>query len=157
MLIPAISRKEEVLKEFSKIVYTEDYYYYAGYAHCHYLPEIKAEDDNYQWISVDKDDNICGYIAYRINSTTDRVYNFGLISFDHKNLTFGFDVKKHIEKLVQEHKTLEWRMIDGNPVQKHYDKLIKEYNGQKFKLHNVCKDLYNNLRDEWIYEIYREI
>jgi hypothetical protein len=154
MFIPALTRKEELFKKFSEIIYSEDYFYYTGYGHCHYLPEIKQEDNLYQWVSINDRNKICGYFAYTINPTVDRVYNFGMISFNKQDLTFAKDVIKYIKKLVVDHNSIEFRMIAGNPVKKHYDKFVKDYGGNVFELHDVVIDNQGNLRNEFIYEIH---
>ena len=52
MLVPAILYKDEILKAFSRELYTEDYFLYNGYAHCNTLPEIRLENNVYQFAIV---------------------------------------------------------------------------------------------------------
>lgn len=152
MLLPAILYKEEIEKAFAKELYTENYFYYSGYAHCHSLTEIKAQDNLYQYAIVDKD-KLIGYLSYTVQDSTDCVYNFGLYSFDKGNYIIGKDLFSELEKLVKTHRRIEWRMIGGNPVKKHYDRFCKKYGGNFVVLHDVCKDPYGSYRDEYIYEI----
>ena len=153
MLIPAVNRKEDVYVKFAEILYTEDYWYYVGWAGCHDIPKIEPEDDRWDWISVDKTGEICGFMSYHIDPVTDRVSHFGIISFNHKSIIFAQDFKKKMDELVKEHHTLEWRMIGGNPVKKHYDAFCKKYNGSCHEYHDVCRDLNGKYRNEYVYEI----
>lgn len=41
MLVPAILYKEEIEKAFAKELYTNDYFYYYGFAYGNSLPEIR--------------------------------------------------------------------------------------------------------------------
>lgn len=153
MLVPAILYKEEIEKAFSKELYTENYFYYCGYAYCNSLTEIKAEDNVYQYAIIDKNEKLVGYLAYRVNPNTDSIYNFGLYSFDKGNFIIGKDLFEKMEELVKKHHRIEWRMIGGNPVKKHYDKFCEKHNGNVVILHDVCKDDNDNYHDEYIYEI----
>ena len=58
-----------------------------------------------------------------------------------------------LEDLLQKHHRMEWRVIDGNHAKRGYDAFCKKHNGQIVCLHDVCKDLQGNYRDEYIYEI----
>ena len=47
MLKPAILYKDQLERKFQENLYTEDYYYYAGYEGCSSVPDITAEDHRY--------------------------------------------------------------------------------------------------------------
>jgi hypothetical protein len=151
VLVPALTMKEEINKAFYEILYTEDFFYYAGYAHCHELSEIKPKDNVYQYAIVDEHRKLLGYFAYTIQD--DAVSNFGLISFDKGNIIVGRDITQKLEELVKTYRRMEWRMIGGNPVKRSYDRFYKKHGGNCVCLHDVCKDLQGNYRDEYIYEI----
>ena len=156
MLKPAILYKDELEKKFAENLYTDDYFYYAGCGHVHYIPEIKAEDNNYQWAVVDKNEKLIGYIAYRIFPELDSAENFGIISFDKGNLTFSRDLYHLFDDLVKHYRRIEWRMVGGNHVESAYDHVIERYNGNKVVLHNALKDNYGQYRDSIIYEIVKD-
>jgi hypothetical protein len=163
MLVPAICYKEELLKKFSKEIYTDRYFLYAGYPHSHQLPVIDDSDDNYRWAIVDKDpesddpSNLVpiGYLAYKVYSDTNSVENFGLYAFEDipKSSCLGTDVRDKLIELINTYHRVSWRMIGGNPIQHSYDWVVKKYNGNIVQLHDVLKDSYGNYRDEFIYEI----
>lgn len=153
MLKPAILYKDELEKKFAEYVYTEDYFYYCGYAYCHELPEIRTKDNEFQWAIVGGDGEVLGYLAYSIDPLTDSVYHFGLFSFKRCSVTVGRDLAAEMERLAESHRRLEWRMIGGNPVKKHYDRFCKEHGGSVFMLHDVTRDLNGGLRNEYVYEV----
>lgn len=157
MLVPAISRKDDLLKEFSKVIYSEGYFYYCGYAYCHELPKIEPQDNVFQWAVVDpENDKVVGYIAYRIDPVCDSVYNFGLYGFEEKNLLTVKDLFNKLEELLVNHRRIEWRCIGNNPVLKDYRKFCKEHDGYEAILHDVCKDLNGNFQNDHIFEILRD-
>lgn len=169
MLKPALMYKEKIEKCFAEIMYSEDFFYYVGWAHCHYLPEIKPEDNRYQWAVVDgydKDiverfltgndehqEKVIGYISYRVNPDVDSVSQFGVISFDKGNPIVGRDLYRIIKNLVKRYRRIEWHMIGGNPIEHNYDRICAKFNGNKVVLHDVCKDNNGIFRDNVIYEI----
>lgn len=152
MLKPAILFKSELENIFTEIIYSEDYLYYSGYAHEHNVPKITLEYGAYQYAIIEND-TIIGFLAYRIDATTDSVYNFGLISFQKGNITLVSDALHHFKKLVAEHNRIEWRCVEGNPVSHLYDRICKRFGGSRFTLHQVSKNLKGEIVDSYIYEI----
>ena len=152
MLKPAIIYEKELTELFKTVLYTDDYFYYVGYGHCHSLPEFKICDNYYNFAIVDND-KVVGYLSYYIDSGTDGVERFGLISFDKGNMTVISDTKKRFEELVKTHKRVEWRCVEGNPVSKIYDKILERYNGYKHKLHNCTLTPDGKIVGCYIYEI----
>jgi len=157
MLKPAISYKEELEDLFSQEIYTENYFLYSGYAYCHELPKIGAEDNHFQWAIVNSQEEVIGYMAYQVDPGSDTVKNFGLYSFDHSNPTIGRDLFTKMEELVARYRRIEWGMIGGNPVKKHYDRFCKKHGGNCVKLNQVTRDEAGNYRDVYIYEIVRDL
>lgn len=158
MLKPAVIYKEQLEKLFTEVIYTDDYLYYNGYAHEHELPKIGLEYGAYQYAILDPVTlDVIGFLAYRIDTSVDSVYNFGLISFQKGNMTVVSDVLHEFKHLVMNHKRVEWRCVEGNPASKLYDKICKKYNGTKMTLHGVCSNLSGETVDSYIYEILRGI
>ena len=156
MLVPAIYYKDEIEKIFAKNIYNDNYFFYTGYAGCFSLPKIEAVDDHCQWVSIDNDDKLRGYLAYRIEPLTYSVNSFGLFSFlpdEENNIVLIKDVFDKLEELVSIYHRVEWRVISGNHVKRGYDNFCKRHNGNIVCLHDVTRDKYNNYHDEYIYEI----
>lgn len=155
MLKPAILFKDEIQKKFAEIMYSEDAFYYNGYAHCNLPIKIEPDECLYQWAICD-DDKVVGYMSYRINMYTDSVDRFGLISFDKGNPVVVSDALYRIQQLVKKYRRIEWHCVSGNPAAKVYDKLCKRYNGYKATMHECTRDNDGNFRDSYIYEIFRK-
>lgn len=151
MLVPALLYKDKLLELFAKEMYTDNYFLYMGYLHGHQLPNITDEDCTYQWAIINSNDEVIGYLSYRIYG--DSVINFGLYSFDRGNPIVGKELFNKMEELAKNYHRIEWHMVGGNPVKKHYDKFCQKYNGNVIVLHDVMKDSNGNYRDEYIYEI----
>jgi hypothetical protein len=145
MLVPAIIYKDEIEKEFAQYLYTEQYFYYIGRAHCNHLVRIDTNDGAYQYAIIDKDENLIGYFEYTVDPCLDTVRGFGLFSFDKGNPIIGRDVLKAMEELVENYHRIEWRMVAGNPVQRHYDKFCKRHNGNILVLHDETKEIMVNI------------
>ena len=160
MLEPAIWHKEELEELFKKEIYTEDYFFYAGYTGARELPEIKIADNHNQYVVCDVKENgvkkIIGYVAYQVNPVTRSCYNFGLYSFDKKNITIGIDIKNLMTDLIEKYHRIEWRCVGGNPVQKYYDLYCGRIGGNRVCLHDVIMDEEGKYHDEFIYEIMNE-
>jgi len=156
MLKPAILYKEEIEKAFAEQLYTDDFFLYSGYGICNSLPEIKAEDGQYQWAVLDQKNNLIGYFSYRIQLETDTVYNFGMYSFKRGNPYFGKVIFNKMEELVKAHRRIEWRMIGGNPVENSYDRFCERHHGKKHVFEDCTIDLYGNYHDDVVYEILKK-
>lgn len=154
MLKPAILYKEQITRRFREYYYTEDLFYESGDMD-NWTPEIAENPQawNRQYAIVDNDDNLIGYLSYAINWYSDEVSRFSLFSFDRGNSIIGFDLLTELERLVNKHRRIEWRMVGGNPVERHYDKFCERHNGNKHILKQAIRDSNGNYRDYMIYEI----
>lgn len=153
MLVPAILYKDQIIKEFQKLYYTEDMLFETGSLDQWYpqISDMPTEGKfDYAIVSNDK---LIGYLSYQVDYYVSVAYNFGLMSFDRGNLLIGRALFEKLEELVSTMHRIEWRMISGNPVEKHYDKFCKKYNGNKYVLKDSIKDKNGKYRDNIIYEI----
>lgn len=155
MLKPAILFKDEIQRKFAEIMYSEDAFYYNGYAHCNLPIKIEPDECLYQWAICDNDE-VVGYMSYRINMYTDSVDRFGLISFDKGNPVVVSDALYQIQQLIKKHRRIEWHCVGGNPAARVYDSICERYNGYKATLHECTRDNDGNFRDSYIYEIFRK-
>lgn len=156
MLIPAILRKEEIIREFQKLQYTDDLMYEVGGCD-NYMPDIADEPDKetYQYAIVGSEDKLIGYISYSINWYSSQAHRFGLMSFDRGNPLIGKALFEVMDSLIHKLKLhrIEWYMVSGNPVEKHYDKFCEKYNGRKIVLRDTFKDRLGEYHDSITYEI----
>lgn len=155
MLVPAISRKDELEKLFAAHIYDNSMFLFGHtFDFENEFSTNNIYNGEYQWAIVDKDDKVIGYFRYHVDMINDTVNRFKLITFKTDFIT-GIDVYKMMKKLIKTHHRIEWQMVEGNPVKPHYDRFCKRYNGKRFKLHNVVKDPYGYYHDMYIYEILR--
>ena len=153
MLKPALLYTQEITRKFAEHLYTTDYFYYCGYPCGNSLPKIEEKDDLYQYAIVDKNDDIVGFLTYRINDYSDSVCDFGLFSFDKGNPILGYDLFRKLEELIKKHHRIEWCVVSTNPVKRHYDKFCKHHNGYIHHWHETTKDEYGNYIDSYTCEI----
>lgn len=156
MLVPAILYKEQIIKEFQKLYYTEDMMFETGCLNqwCPEIPETPNEG-RFDYAIV-HNDKLIGYLSYQVDYYTSKAYNFGLMSFDRGNITVGKDLFDKMEELVSTMHRIEWRMVGGNPVERSYDRFCEKYHGKKHILKDAIKDATGNYRDDVIYEIVTE-
>ena len=131
MLRPAILYKDIIPKLYQSIWFNEKYKYYNYSTTWHTFSIDEKTNDWHEFVSVDSEGNIIGYIHYYVNRTTLCCNRFGAINFT-DNPLFGRDVLKVIEDIFEHfnfHK-LQFSVVIGNPVEKTYDKLCKKYGGR---------------------------
>ena len=153
MLIPAIIKKAELLEKFSREIYSEKYFWYNGYSYCHSLPEIKAEDQLYQYAIVNKSNDVIGFFTYRVDPYINSVSNFGLYSFSDNNIIVALDVRAKIKELVKQYRRVEWVVIGGNNVKKNYDRFCKKHGGRILEFRDTVRDENGNYHNSYVYEI----
>lgn len=97
MLKPAQLYKDQLLKEYVKTWYKPENIYYTGWTGDS-VPEIPDNNyDSHHFVSVDKNNNLIGYISYSVDWIAMNADRFGIISFDcgKSNL-----LKMYIKQLV---------------------------------------------------------
>ena len=131
MIKPAILYKEELPKLYQQIWFNEKYKYY-NYNSNWYT--FSVEDNTRNWhefVSVDKEGKVIGYIHYYIDRMTLNCRSFGAINFT-DNPIFGKDVLQVVKDIFERfnfHK-LQFGVVIGNPVEKTYDRLCAKYGGR---------------------------
>lgn len=154
MLVPAILYKEQIIKEFQKLYYTEDMLFENGNL-SQWYPNLKdaPEEGRFDYAIV-SGDKLIGYLSYQIDYYVSRAYNFGLMSFDRGNPSIGYNLFEKMEELISKMHKVEWCCVSGNPVEKHYDNFCEKHHGIKHVLKDSLKDHDGNYRDCIIYEIF---
>lgn len=159
MLVPAITRRDEIFEAASELYYTEDYFYYIGDPACY---PIKINDTSelgeYTFASVDKKGKLVGYIAYRVDFYIGCAYDFGLISFDKGNLTLAKDLEIVMKDIMENPaiRRVEWKAVVPNPVIKSYRRFCKKYHGTEFEFHDCTRDSHGKWHNEIIFEIMKD-
>ena len=153
MLIPTITRQDDIISAFRRLLYSNELFYYTGYPACNELPVINCETGIYQYAIVDSDDKLIGFFQYHINLVMDTVDRFGLISFDIGNITVTLDAMQKMQELIRDHRRVTWNCIEGNPVSRVYDRICSHYNGYKSIMHKCTRNDNGEYLDSYVYEI----
>ena len=158
MLKPAILFASQVQKKYQEIWFNEKYKYYNYNSSWHTFTVEDNSRDWHEFVSVDANNEIIGYIHYLVDRNTLNCARFGAINFT-DNPLFGRDLLQAIEDIFLRfnfHK-LQFAVVIGNPVEKTYDRLCKKYGGRILCIEKEETKLEDNkYYDVKRYEILRE-
>lgn len=168
MLVPAITYKEEIEREFQKIQYTDKYLWYTGSID-NYDLEVKTEGDKFAFAIICHE-HLIGYISFRVDWYCSMAYNFSLIRFSDAFVEIGGEATRTIANAIREvirmiesfnlHR-IDFRCVSGNPAEKKYESIcwkIKdkwEYRTHYQIFHDNIKDRQGNYHDTICYELIR--
>lgn len=98
--------------------------------------QIEIEEDNYnrhQFVSVDKEENVIGYIGYNVDWSALSADNFGIISFRKGSIEFAKDVYTAIRNIFEVYhlNRMSWFCFADNPAIRGYRNFIKKYGGRE--------------------------
>lgn len=132
MLKNAMCYKEELQRKFQEVFYDLDYIYYSGGTGNYNLMIPENNFEKHCFASVDKDNNIIGYIAYNVDFAAKSCYNFGAISFNRGNLVFTKDLLRAIDDIFRKYRMnrLDFYCFIDNPIRVTYQKLVEKYGGR---------------------------
>ena len=128
MLKPAQLYKERLQEENIKAWYKpENMFWSFGTG----ADQINIREDNYNWhqfVSVDNQDKVIGYIAYAVDWAAMNADRFGIISFDKGNALFAKDVYTAICDLFEKYhmNRVGWYAIADKPRNQRVQKLYKK-------------------------------
>lgn len=156
MLKPAYLYKDELQKKSIETWYdTECMFWNDGVG----SSQINIQDNNYnchQLVSVNRDNNVIGYITYNIDWTAMSANSFRIISFDKGNVLFAKDLYQTICDLFEKYhmNRIQWFAYTDNPAIKRYRNFIKKHGGVECAYHRqVIKLIDGKLHDSVGFEI----
>lgn len=156
MLMPAQLYRDKLMEEYSKTWYKPENMYYTGWTGDS-IPEIPDNNyDNHHFVSVDKNDNLIGYISYSVNWIPMSADGFGIISFQKGNIEFAKDVYKVICDLFEKYhmNRVSWKAYVENPAIRGYRNFIKKHGGRECGYYRqVSKLMDGKLHDSVEFEI----
>lgn len=159
MLRPAQLYKDELIEESIKSWYKPENIFYSGYSGDD-LPDIPDNNyDSHHFVSVDKNDEIIGYICYAINWPAMSAYSFGIISFRKGNIEFARDVYQVVCDLFEKYhmNRISWKAYIDNPAVRGYRNFIKRHGGKECAYHRQIARLQDGrLHDMVEFEILAE-
>lgn len=159
MLRPAQSYESEIKEKELKCWYDPKYMYYDGYTGNQLTNIGDNSYDRHCFVSVDENDEIVGMISYNISYVNMSVDNFGIISYEHKNVLFMRDVMQAIHDIFNKYhmNRLEWFCFADNPAIKSYRKLIEKYGVRECGYFRKVSRLQDGLlHDSVVFEILAE-
>lgn len=156
MLDVAIKHKERLTERFRE-TWFQDKYKFWNYTN--YFEEMPIEDStwvNHQFVSLDSDGDVIGYIGYKIDRSNDYVYALNIINFTDNKAVFGIDAGKVLKDIFEKFhfRKLCFSVVVGNPIEKTYDKMIENFGGKicGYKKEHV-RLIDGQFYDEKMYEI----
>lgn len=159
MLKPAQLYKDKLQEENIKSWYKPENIFYNGGAG---NSQINICEDNYechQFVSVDKNDNVIGYITYIVDWMAMNADRFGVISFDKGNVLFAKDVYMAVCNLFEIYhmNRVSWFVFVENPAIRGYRNFIKKHGGCECGYYRQVAKLQDGLlHDSIVFEILAE-
>lgn len=156
MLKPAQLYKERLEEENIKSWYQPENIYWNSTSGSELL---NLPDNNYDchcFVSVDKNDNILGYIDYCVDWAAMSANKFGIISYQKGNLEFVKDIYKAVRDLflVYRMNRIQWCCYADNPAIRGYRNFIKKHGGRECGYYRqVAKLMDGKLHDSVQFEI----
>lgn len=158
MLKPAIQYAEVIPKMYQSIWFNDKYKYYNYNPYWNTFTIEDKTQDWHEFVSVNSQGEVIGYIHYYVNRFTLNCGNFGAINFTN-DPTFGKDLLQVIKDIFERfnfHK-LNFSVVVGNPVEATYDHLCAKYGGRILCIEKDETKLEDNqYYDVKRYEIMRE-
>ena len=133
MLRPAQLYAEELQRKNTESWYRPENIYWNGGTGD---SNIDLPNDNYDshcFASVDKNDNVIGYISYNVDWSSMSADRFGMISYDKGNLEFAKDLYRAICNLFEVYhmNRISWCCYADNPAIRGYRNFIKKHGGRE--------------------------
>ena len=162
MLDVADKYVDELNQKLYNIWYDHKYMYYFCCPHRGtYSVDPNGDWNGRNFVSINSDGKIIGYIHYSICRTADYVDDFGAVNFsdDSKDkYTFGKDLRQVIDDIFLKfnHNRLEFTVVEDNPIRKTYFKLVNKYGGRIIGVkHCVIKLINGKVTNKIYFEILR--
>lgn len=156
MLRPAQLYEQQLRDKILSSWYDLDNIFYSGYEG-NYIEELpKSNYGSHNFVSVDKDDNIIGYIKYYVNWDVMSADQFDIISFDKGNVRFIRDLFTAVCDVFEKYhmNRIEFWCYADNPAIRGYRKFINRCGGREVgyvKQRTKLQD--GKLHDSVIFEI----
>lgn len=160
MLDLAINHSEELGQKFRKIWFDDKYKFFENAA---YYSDFKVDEmtwDRHQFVSLDSDGNVIGYIGYDINRQANYAHSLAIINFtDYGKFIFGKDLLQVLKDIFKKFafNKLSFEVVVGNPAESFYDKIVSQHGGRIIGTHKQDTRLMDGkLYDIKHYEILKE-
>lgn len=157
MLKNALLYADQVKTKFLETWYDPKYQYYYG-QHQRWIYGGEADHKSWvrQFVSVDKNDNVIGFFSYTMDLDTMLAYDFEIINFTDNPYTFSRDLYHLFDDIFLKHgfRTIECRVLCGNPIEKSYDRMFRRLGGRILcQRTSRAKTMNGQLVDDKLYEL----
>ena len=153
MLKIAHTYKDKLQIVYNKIILTDKYKYFNFTNYWDYT--IKLSENSWsdiENVSVDRNDNVIGFLRAGISREADKVSSLGIMNFYDKNVTFSRDLFNKFN-----FRKIEFTVVVGNPVEVMYDRIMKKYGGSIVGIKKKSTKLIDgNFYDVKMYEIFKD-
>lgn len=159
MLKPAQLYKDKLQEKNIETWYDQRYIYYHSGTGAYDISLPDNNCDRHNFVSVDKEDNVIGYISYKIDWCAMSADNFGIISYDIGNVEFLRDCYTAVVDLFEKYhmNRVGWFAYADNPAVKSYRDFINKHGGRECAyLRQVAKLTDGKLHDAVEFEILAE-
>lgn len=159
MIKPALLYEEKLQKANIESWYDMRNQYWHGWC-SEYKIALESNNSQYhQFVSVDSEDNVIGYISYCVDWTAMSATGFAMISFSKGNMQFMKDLKEVVNNCFTKFSfnRIEFRAYADNPAIRGYRSFINRFGGKEAAyLRQDTKLMDGQLHDSVIFEILRE-
>ena len=133
MLKPAQLYKDKLQEENIKSWYKPENIFWNGYYGDSQINIFENNYDCHQFVSVDKEDNVIGYIAYNVDWSAMSADRFGIISFNKGSIEFAKDLYQVVCDLFEVYhmNRVSWCAYADNPAIRGYRNFIKKHGGRE--------------------------
>lgn len=159
MLRPAQLYKDKLAEENIKSWYDSRNIYWNGGVGDSVIDLPDHTYDRHDFVSVDKQNNVLGYIGYNVDWVAMSASRFSIISFQKGNMIFVKDLYQAICDLFYTYhmNRISWLAYADNPAVKGYRNFIKRHGGRECGYQRqVVKLLDGTLHDIVYFEILAE-
>lgn len=132
MLDIAIKYENELKEKFQDTWFQDKYKFYNFDTYYEKLEVANTTWNKHQFVSLNQDGEVIGYIGYGVRRHLDYCDGFAAINFSNDKTTFGIDLGRAVCDIFEKFNfnKLKFSVVIGNPIEKPYDKIIQHYNGR---------------------------
>lgn len=131
MLRPAILHKEQLNRKMLEASYDPENLYLFLTSYRTFEHSFDADEwSNWQYVSVDGNNGVRGYMKCTIDRQSLYAYSLSIINFTNEAAAFGLDVREFIDRILLKFQKIRWCVCVGNPIESTYDRLCTKYNGR---------------------------
>ncbi|MCM1088950.1 MAG: GNAT family N-acetyltransferase [Muribaculaceae bacterium] len=133
MLKPAQLYEEQLQQKNIESWYKPENIFWHGDAG-EYMIELPDNNCKYhKFVSIDKNDDVIGYISYSVDWVSMSADNFGIISFEKNSVEFAKDLYRAVCDLFEVYhmNRISWSVYTDNPAIRGYRNFIKKHGGRE--------------------------